>query len=402
MKRIYADNSATTKVRNEVVDLVSKLMKDDFGNPSSLHFFGKRAKNYLDEAREKVSNVINSDPGNIYFTSGGTESNNLVIFGIEKSIEEKTLSKKKHIITTKIEHPSIKTPLEYLEKKGWNISWLNTDKEGFVDLDQLKSEINPETALVSVIHANNEIGTIQNINLISNICKKNDVLFHIDATQSFGKIPINAASADIDFITFSSHKIYGPKGVGGIYINSKHKLEPLIIGGSQEKDIRSGTENLPGIAGFGLAAYLLNKNITQNANYLTSLQLDLINKLSKINNLILTGPKEKDLDLGLLKRLPGHVSFCIKNIEGENIVLQLDLRGIAVSSGSACSSSKSNAESKLEPSHVIKAINTPKEFENGSIRISLGINNTKDDVDYIFENLCLILNNLNKKSLIRD
>ena len=245
------DNSATTKVRPEVVSAMVDALQEDFGNPSSLHSYGKNAKKKLNEARKNIASLINANEEEIIFTSGGTESNNLVILGLTKMFPDK-----KHLITTKVEHSSVKEPFEYLEKNGWEITWLNVDKKGFIDLGELKSSIKKNTLLVSIIHSNNEIGTVQDIENISSICQEKDILFHSDCIQSLGKIPVNVKELNIDFISLSAHKIYAPKGVGALYVKSSEYISSILIGGGQEYGLRPGTENLPGIIGFGMAAKL--------------------------------------------------------------------------------------------------------------------------------------------------
>ncbi len=393
-KTIYADNSATTKVRNEVAEVMLKVLKEDFGNPSSIHAYGRKAKTYLEEARTNIASLINAGDEQIFFTSGGTESINTVILGISKTTE------RGHIITTKIEHPATKEALEYLETKGWEITWLSVDNEGFIDLEELKRSISKKTSLVSIIHANNEIGTIQDIKTISEICTQSNVLFHIDAVQSFGKIPIDVKELNIDFMSMSSHKIYGPKGTGALYIKSPEKLPPLLIGGGQENKVRPGTENLAGIVGFSMAAKLIKDEILPNAKKLRKLQLELMEILSKLENMILTGPgldkvKENISNEKFLYRLPGHISICCKDTEGESLVLQADLKGIAISSGSACSTKDSTT--KIKPSHVLQACKIPEDYIKGSLRITLGKDNTSDEVLYIFETIKNILDGVKKK-----
>ncbi len=398
-KIIYADHSATTQVRPEVIAAMAKVMEENFGNPSSIHQHGRKAKEYLNKARRNVASVINANEEQIFFTSGGTESDNIVILGLARYFEEEGIrGKEKHIISSKIEHPAIKEPLEYLEKKGWEITWLNVDKEGFINLNELQSSISPRTLLVSIIHANNEIGTIQDLKRISNVCKKNKVLFHTDAVQSFCKIPIDVKSLNIDFLSMSAHKIYGAKGTGALYIKSKDYVLPLLIGGGQEEQIRPGTENLPGVVGFGLAASLLNSEMYENAKKLRKLQTGLMKDLSNTENIMLSGVgvdkvKENIPDEKYLYRIPGHVSICVKNIEGENLVLQMDLNGIAVSSGSACSSGT------LEPSHVIVACGVPKDYLRGSLRITLGRESTEADVKNVIDSLNSVLNKISKKTV---
>lgn len=408
-KRIYADNSATTKPRKEVVAAMLKVLEEDFGNPSSIHRFGKIAKKHLEKSREHIASTINADSNQIFFTSGGTESDNLVVFGLA-NILEKNIGKEKHIITSKIEHPAIKEPIEYLEKKGWKVNWLSVDEEGFIDIKELKSVITPKTLFVSIIHANNEVGTIQDIKRISSICKEYNVLFHSDTVQSFGKIPINVKDIDIDFLSISSHKIYGPKGIGALYIKEKNKLESILKGGGQEQYIRPGTENLPNIVGFGIAAKLINQNMYENAKKLRSLQIKLIEGLHSLQEnkeIIFTGasldkikqniPQEK-----FLYRLPGHVSICCKNLEGENLVLQADLRGIALSSGSACKIRDllQQTSTRFEPSHVLVAMGVPAGYANGSLRTTLGEENTDEDVKYISDSIYDIVTSLSKQKVL--
>ncbi len=404
-KTIYADNSATTKVRDEVAEVMLTVLKEDYGNPSSIHQYGRKAKSCLEEARNNISSLLNSDEKQILFTSGGTESNNLVIFGISKMWEEGAFkAKEKHIMTTKTEHPSIKEPLEYLENKGWNITWLNVNNEGFIDLEELKAKISSKTLLVSIIHANNEIGTIQDLKTISKICKENNVFFHTDAVQSFGKLPFDLSTLNIDFMSISGHKIYGPKGTGVLYIKSINNLPPIFIGGGQERNLRSGTENLAGIVGFGTAAKLLNKEIIPNAQKLRKLQIELMEKFSNLNNILITGPGlekvRQNIPIETFSfRLPGHISICCKGIEGESLVLQLDLNGIAVSSGSACSSNdSSDSKSVIRPSHVLQACDIPKDYIKGSLRITLGKDNSKEEILQIFETTHNIIENIRKKN----
>lgn len=385
-KRVYADNSATTKVRAEVVSAMVDVLQENFGNPSSLHYFGRNAKKLLNESRRNIASLINANDDEIVFTSGGTESNNLFLFGLTKKYPNK-----KHLITSKIEHSSLKEPFEYLEKNGWEVTWLDVDGKGFVDLKQLKSKIKESTLLVSIIHANNEIGTIQDLKTISNICKEKNVFFHSDCIQSFGKINIDVKDLGVDFISLSGHKIYGPKGVGALYVKSDVEMSPGLIGGGQENNLRPGTENLPGIVGFGVAAKLLADEMGENLLKLRLLQTSLIEKMIKNEEMILTGPGLDKLNY----RLPGHISLCVKDVEGESLVLQMDLKGISVSSGSACSSQKK--DKAVEPSHVTKAIGVSKDFEKGSLRITFSVENTLEDVEYIVSSLLEILQRIKRK-----
>ena len=395
---IYADHSATTKVRDEVLQAMIPILKEDFGNPSSIHQFGRKAKKHLEEARVNIASVVNAKEEEICFTSGDTESNNIVILGIEKMFNEgRYNNKRKHIISTKTEHPSVKEPLEYLEKRGWKITYLNCDSEGFINVEELKSRIAHETILVTIIHANNEIGTIQDLKNISEICKEKNVLFHTDAVQSFGKIPINLREVNIDFMSMSAHKIYGPKGVGALYIKDRERLTSIFIGGGQENKIRPGTENLAGIVGFGVASKLIHEKIYENAKRLRELQINLMGDLLKNKDVIITGVQPAKVKENIpvekfLYRLPGHVSICVKNVEGENLVLQADLRGILSSSGSACSSGS------LEPSHVLVAISVSDEYVRGSLRLTLGRENTLDEVNYIISSVEETIKTLSKKT----
>lgn len=407
MHKIYADNGATTKVRDEVAEAMLTVLKEDFGNPSSIHKFGRTARAHVEEARTNIASLISAKEEQIFFTSGGTESINTVIFGVSNLLEEGIpKNKDKHIITTKIEHPAAKESLEYLEKKGWNVTWLNTDKEGFLDFDELRLKISPRTILVSIIHANNEIGTIQNLKKISEICNENNVLLHTDAVQSFGKIPLDVTNLNIDFMSMSGHKIYGPKGIGAIYIKSKDKLSPMFIGGGQENKIRPGTENMSGIVGFGVAAKLLKNEILPDAQRLRTLQIELMEGLLRIENVMLTGPalnkvKENIPHENFLNRIPGHISICCKDTEGESLVLQADLKGIAVSSGSACSTRHTADDSaSLKPSHVLLACGIPENYIKGSLRITLGKDNSKDEVLCISETIKNIAESVNKKAVV--
>ena len=399
---IYADYSATTPVRQEVLDAMTEVLKNDFGNPSSIHRFGKEAKRQLESARDKIASLINAKPEQIIFTSGGTESNNSVILGTARFYEKSKLTnKKKHIITTKIEHPSVKEPIEYLEAQGWEVTWLNINKEGFIDLEELKNNITSQTMLVSIIHASNEIGTVQDLKAISKICHEKQALLHIDGIQSYGKIPIDVNDLKIDFLSMSAHKIYGPKGVGALYVRSQEGFEALQFGGGQESKIRPGTENLAGIVGFGVAAHCIKAEMLANAKTLRKFQIKLMEDFSKIENVILTGAsldkvKENLREEKYLYRIPGHISLCCRKIEGESLVLQSDLRGIAMSSGSACKNNSGDETGKIGPSHVLLASNVPQDFLKGSIRITLGKHNTESDVDYIGETVKNIVRTLSK------
>ncbi len=366
---IYMDNGATTKVDKEVVDEMMKYYGLVYGNASSMHQYGEKAKQALENSRETIAKELNASPDEIIFTSGGTESNNFALKGIAFANEDKG----RHIITTKIEHDCIINTSRWLEKRGFEVTYLDVDEEGFIDLKQLKKEIRDETILVSVIHANNEIGTVQNIKDVGRICKDNNVLFHTDACQSFTKIPIDTKAIDIDLITINSHKIHGPKGVGALYIKKGTSITPLLHGGGHEFRKRSGTENIPGIVGFAKAVEMAHKT---DFDKIRELRDYMIRKISEeIPDTILTG--SKDLD----KRLVNNVNFIFRFIEGEGILMSLDLEGIEVSTGSACSSNT------LEPSHVLLACGYKHELAHGSIRFTLSKYTTKEEVDYVIDKL---------------
>ena len=397
MEKAYLDNSATTQVDKEVIQIMTEFMQNDYGNPNSLHQLGRKAREKIENARKKIADFLNVLPEEIIFTSGGTESDNIAILGTARA------SNKKHIITSNIEHPAVTNVCEELKLQGYKIDYVPVDKEGIVNPGSIKKAITPDTLLVSIMHVNNEIGTIQPIEKIAEICHEKGVLFHTDAVQSFGKIPIDVKETNIDFVSMSAHKIYGPKGVGALYIKSPDKLSPVFIGGGQERNIRPGTENLAGIAGFGTAAKLIKEEILLNAERLRKLQFELMKRFSKLTNVIISGPnldkvKENVPHEKFLYRLPGHVSICCKDVEGESLVLQADLKGIAISSGSACSSrSTIDRVSKIKPSHVLQACKTPKDYIKGSLRVTFGKDNSENEALYIFETVKSIIESVKRK-----
>lgn len=363
---IYMDNSATSPVKEEVFNAMVPFLKEEFGNPSTFYSLGRNAKKALEEARKNVANLINADVDEIIFTSGGTESDNMAIKGIAYKLENKG----KHIITSIIEHPAVKETCEYLERKGFDVTYLPVKENGIINIDDLKAAIREDTILISIMHANNEIGTIQPIEEIGKIAKENNIIFHCDAVQSVGKIPVDVKKANIDLLSISSHKIYGPKGVGALFIRKRVKLERLIHGGGQENGIRSGTENMPGIVGFGKACELINKNLKANTKKLIEIRDKLIDEvLNNIDAAYLNGDKDK--------RLPNNVNFRFSAIEGESLVLMLDAKGINGATGSACSSKN------LKASYVLSALGIPDVDIHGSLRLSLGAENSIDDVDTV-------------------
>ncbi len=380
-KKIYLDYAATTPVDPRVVKAMLPYFNKQFGNTMSLHGFGQEAKQALEESREQVANLIGAKSNEIIFTSSATESNNLALKGIAFA----NGTKGKHIIISSIEHPCIMESAEWLEKQGFEITRLPVDKYGLVKPEQVKAAIKKDTILVSIIHASNEIGTIQPVAEIGKICKVKGVYFHTDAAQSFGKIPVDVNEMNIDLLSASSHKMYGPKGVACLYVRKGVKIEPILHGGGQESGLRSSTVNVPGIVGFARACEIARKEMKGESQGLTKLRDKLIKGvLQKINDAYLNGhPK---------KRLPNNANFWFKFVEGESIVIQLDLLGIAASTGSACSSIK------LEPSHVLLATGLRHEQAHGSLRLSLGKWTTEKEINFVLKVLPGIIKNLRKIS----
>lgn len=375
---IYLDNAATTPVDSRVLKEMLPYFNKQFGNASSLHKFGREAKQAIENSREKIAKLINAKPEEIIFTSGGTESNNLAIKGLAFQ------KKKGHIITCATEHDAVLHTCEWLKKRGFDLTILPVDKYGFIDLDKLEKSIRKDTILVSIMHANNEIGTIQDIGEIGKICRDNNVLFHTDAVQSFGKIPVDVRKMNIDLLSASSHKIYGPKGVGLLYVRDGIKIEPIAHGGGHERDLRSGTENVAGIVGFAAASEICRKEMKKESKKISKMRDYLIEKTLKIDNSWLNGHPTQ--------RLPNNANFSFKFIEGEALVLHLDLEGIAASTGSACSTKS------LEPSHVLIAIGLKPEEAHGSLRLTLGRFNTQNEIDYICKVLPKVVERLRKIS----
>ena len=373
MKKVYLDNGATTQVAEEVAKSMQTILTKKFGNPSSLHNFGEDANKEMEKAREIIANRINAQPHEIIFTSGGTESDNLTIKGIAYANKDKG----NHIITSSVEHPAVLKTCETLEKEGFKVTYLSVDKEGFIDLNKLKEKITPQTILVTIIHANNEIGTIEDIETIGKICQEKNIYFHTDAVQSFTKLPIDVKQMNIDLMSISSHKIHGPKGIGALFVKKGTKIKPLFNGGSQESKIRPGTENLPGIVGFSKAVEINEDNHVKDMEKLRDY---LINGLKEIPDTLLNGPKDK--------RLANNVNISFKYVEGESLLYQLNEKGIAVSTGSACSSHS------LSPSYVLINIGLKPEIAHGSIRFTLSRYTTKEDIDYTIKNVKEIVKKL--------
>ncbi|NLY67452.1 MAG: cysteine desulfurase NifS [Tissierellia bacterium] len=380
-KYIYMDNAATTPVKKEVLDEMLPYFNVNYGNPSSIYTLGSKSKNAISISREKVAKAINADPREIFFTAGGSEADNWAIKGVAYANKDKG----NHIITSKIEHHAVLHTCEYLEKEGFRVTYLDVDQYGIVDLEQLKKSITDDTILISIMFANNEIGTIQPIKEIGKIAKEKGIYFHTDAVQAIGHIKIDVNELNIDLLSMSAHKFYGPKGIGALYVRKGVKIDPLITGGGQERNRRAGTENVPGIVGMGKAIELAYENLEGKNAKLIKLRDRMINKiLEKIDYVRLNGHPTN--------RLPGNVNVCFEFIEGESILLSLDMEGIAASSGSACTSGS------LEPSHVLLAIGLSHEIAHGSVRLTLGDFNTEEEVDYVVEKLAEIVSRLRTMS----
>ncbi len=376
MKTVYVDNNATTQVAPEVVEAMLPYFSEFYGNPSSMHFFGGQVQKKVNEAREKVADFLGSDPSEIVFTSCGTESDNAAIFGTLDSYPEK-----RHFITSRVEHPAVMNVSSYLSRKGYRTKEVSVDREGRLDLDELKEAITDNTAIVSIMYANNETGVIFPIEEIGQIVKSNGIPFHTDAVQAAGKIPLNMKKSTVDTLSISGHKLHAPKGIGVLYIRKGTKFSPFMIGGHQEKGRRGGTENVPYIIGLGKACELAKKHLEEENARVRALRDYLESKiLENIPNTLVNGDQNS--------RLPNTVSVSFEYVEGESILLLLSDLGICASSGSACTSGS------LEPSHVLRAMGVPFTAAHGSIRFSLSIYNTKEEMDYIIEHLPPIIQRL--------
>ncbi|RJX29579.1 MAG: cysteine desulfurase NifS [Dethiobacter sp.] len=383
MQKIYMDHGATTPLKEEVLEAMLPYLKNIFGNPSSLHSFGREARKALDESREKVARALGASPEEIIFTSGGTEANNLAIQGVARSLSSGGGG---HIITSSIEHHAVLDTVKYLANTGFEVTFLPVDEYGMVDPGELAARITDQTILVSIMTANNEIGTIQPFEEIGRICRERGVYFHTDAVQAIGHLPFNLKEQPIDMLSLSAHKFYGPKGAGALYVRKRSKLKQVIFGGSQERKLRPGTENLPGVVGLGRAIELATSDIEGKSKYLKNLRDRLIKGLLEIEDVRLNGHPQK--------RLPGNVNVSVLYVEGEALLLSLDLKGIAVSSGSACTSGS------LDPSHVLLAIGLDHQAAHGSVRLTLGKDNTPQEVDYTLEAVKEIVERLRKMSSV--
>lgn len=366
--KIYLDNAATTKTAREAVEAMLPFFEECFGNPSSIYSLGAKSKKAVMEAREIIAKSIDATPQEIYFTAGGSESDNWALVATAEAYADKG----KHIITSKIEHHAILHTCEYLQKRGFSVTYVDVDEDGVIKLDDLKRAIRPDTILISVMAANNEIGTIQPIKEIGEIAKEHRILFHTDAVQAYGHIPLSVKECHIDMLSSSGHKINGPKGIGFLYIRQGVKIRSFIHGGGQERARRAGTENVPGIVGFGVAAKRAFDSMEERMLKEKELRDYLIERIgTEIPHCKLNGHREK--------RLPNNVNFSFEFIEGESLLIMLDMKGICASSGSACTSGS------LDPSHVLLAIGLPHEKAHGSLRLTLSEENTREEMDYVVE-----------------
>jgi cysteine desulfurase len=379
--KIFFDNASTTRVDDRVYTEMEPYFKIHYGNPSSLHAFGELASTKLEESREKVAKLIGANEEEIYFASCGTESNNFALWGIARAYKDKG----NHIISSAIEHHSIINPLKEMQKEGWNVTLIPVDEQGFINPEDVKKAITKETVLISIMHANNEIGTIQRINEIANIAKEAGIIIHSDGIATAGAIPVNVNEIGVDAYSFSSQQMYGPKGAAALYLKKGIKIRPLLLGGTQERGRRAGTENVPAIIGFGKACEIAKIEIMDNIKFVTGLRGNLIGGIMKnIEKVKLNGHPTI--------RLPGNVHISYEYIEGESILLMLNLQGIAAASGSSCTSQA------LKSSHVLLAINLSPTMAQGSVLFSLGKYNTQQEVDKVLEVLPPIIDRLRKMS----
>ena len=385
MRNVYLDYSATTPVKDEVLKEMIPYFTEKFGNPSSLYDKGLEAKDAVTHAREQVAALINAEPREVFFTAGGTEADNWAVFGVCDKLKDKG----NHIITTKIEHHAMLHSCAFLEKQGYEVTYLDIDKDGRVDLEQLKNSITDKTILISVMMINNEIGTLQPIKEIAEIAKEPKIIFHTDAVQALGNVPIDVKELGVDLMSMSSHKIYGPKGEGALFIRKGLRISNYLHGGAQESGKRAGTENLTGIVGFGKAAELARINFDEHVKHCSSLRDYLVERiLNEIPDTVLNGTMDG--------RHPGNANITFKYIEGESILLLLNQFGISVSTGSACSSKS------LEPSHVLTALGVPVEMIHGTVRFTVGDFTTREDIDYVVDSLKNIVTRLRELSPINE
>ncbi len=378
---IYLDNAATTKLNPEVFEAMKPYLLDNYSNPASVYSFAQKSKAAVDEAREQIAGMLNAKTNEIYFTAGGSEADNWAVKGVAETFK----AKGNHIITSKIEHHAILHTCEYLEKQGFEVTYLDVDADGKISLEELEQAIRPETILISIMFANNEIGTIQPIKEIGEIAKKHGILFHTDAVQAFAHVPIDVEDMNIDMLSASGHKFNGPKGVGFMYLRKGIRLGAYIHGGAQERKRRAGTLNVPGIVGIGEAAKVAAMDMSERMTRECELRDYLIDKVMKEIPFVKLNGHRTD-------RLPNNANFSFQFIEGESLLIMLDMKGICASSGSACTSGS------LDPSHVLLAIGLPHEIAHGSLRLTLSHENTKEELDYVVEQLKLIVDRLRSMS----
>jgi cysteine desulfurase len=367
MRRVYLDNAATTPVSDEVFDAMLPYFNEKFGNASSLYFHGRQAAEAMEKAREQVANAINADTKEVYFTSGGTEADNIAILGVAHALRDKG----RHIITSGIEHAAVMEPCEHLRNEGYEVTYLPVDRDGIVDVDALNESIRPDTILISVMHVNNEIGTIQPIEEIGRMAKDSRIAFHTDAVQSLGKMEVDVDKLGVDLLTLSGHKVHGPMGIGALFIRKGTRVKAIEYGGGQERGIRSGTENVPGIVGMGQACEAAVRDMKTNAIHMTRLRDRLLDGIMKQEYVRLNGSR--------IKRSPNNVNVSFSFVEGESLVLMLDMNGVEVSTGSACSSKE------LQPSHVLLAMGLSPEQAHGSLRFTNSEYTTDEDIDHVLE-----------------
>ena len=370
----YFDNAATTRVDEEVVKEMLPYFTTEYGNPSSVYKLGRLAKKAVEEFREKIAKVLNADPKEIYFTSGGSESDNTAIYGIAHANKDKG----NHIITSKIEHPAVLNTCKRLEEEGFKVTYINVNENGIIDLDELKNSICDNTILITIMFANNEVGTIEPIEEIGKIAKENNIIFHTDAVQAVGSIKIDVKKLNIDALSMSGHKFYGPKGIGALYVKNGINFKKIINGGHQEKDKRAGTENVPGIVGIGKAIEIAYHNLEENNKKISNLRNYYEEEITKkIPDVKINGDKQN--------RLPGNSNISFRKVEGDSLLFNLDLNGICASTGSACSSGS------IDPSHVLTAMGLNAEDAGSALRVTFGKNNTKEEVDFLIEKIVEIV-----------
>jgi len=382
LKQIYLDNNSTTPLDERVLETMLPYLKEHYGNASSVHNFGREAKTAIEDAREKIAEIIGAEPAEIYFTGGGTESDNLAVIGAARYYRKK----KNHIITSAVEHHAVLEAVKSLEKEGFTADYLGTDKLGIVSPDELREKVTDNTSIVSIMHANNEVGTIQDIATLAEIAKAKGAVFHTDAVQSAGKIKVNVEDLNVDMLSMTGHKMYGPKGTGILYIRHGVKVKPLFYGGHHEKKRRPGTENVAGIVGFAKALELAESlREEDHRRWIELADLLIDGTLAKVPDVYLNGPRNE-------RRIPSTVNLSFQAVEGESIILSLDMKGVAVSSGSACTSGS------LEASHVLSAMHVPVDLAQSSIRFSLGRFTTREDMEYTVEVLPEIIQRLREMS----